>query len=133
MNPFLAPLIQSRREVIISASSFLKPCQDPKKHPRLPAEYSSRCCWLCFRDLLPVLCRVPFDQLQIEYKNRVKDRDQERSDESSDGESTDLGIAQRFPERATFECAREQGKDRCAHGDHHGSNALNPGIRKSTL
>src|SRR5882672_9015932 len=78
-------------------------------------------------------CYVPRNPLQIQDKNRVKDRDQEQGDEGSDGESADLGIAERFPERATFECERKQSKYRCAHGDHHGSKTLNPGIRKSTL
>jgi len=95
--------------------------------------HSSCCCWLCLRGLLPIPCRFPFDPLQVEYKNRVEDRDQEQGDEGSDGESADLGIAQRFPERATFECEGKQSKDGCADGDHHGSNTLNAGIRKSTL
>src|SRR6266566_894674 len=93
---------------------------------------SSRCC-LRLRGLLWVPCRFPFDPLQIEYKNRVEDRDQEQGDEGSDRESANLGIAQRFPERATFECKRKQSEDSCAHGDHHGPNALNTGIGKSTL
>jgi hypothetical protein len=32
-----------------------------------------------------------------------------------------------------FEGEREQSKDRCAHGDHYGSNTLDPSIGKSTL
>jgi len=77
--------------------------------------------------------RFPFDPLEIEHKDRVEDWDQEQSDEGSDGKSADLGIAQRFPERATFKCEREQRKDSCAHGEHHGANTLNSGIRKSSL
>ena len=69
----------------------------------------------------PVVSRFPFDPLEIEDKNRVKNRDQEQGDERGDGESADLGVAQRFPERATFECERKQSQDRRAHGDHHGS------------
>jgi hypothetical protein len=33
----------------------------------------------------------------------------------------------------TFEGDGEQGKDGCAHSDHYGANALNPGIRESVL
>src|SRR5258708_2066913 len=96
-------------------------------HDRL---HSSRCCWFL---LLSVPCRLPFDPLQIEYKNRVENRYQEQGNEGCDGESADLGIAQGFPERAAFECERKQSKNRCAHGDHHGTNAFNSGIGKSTL
>src|SRR6266478_8438635 len=86
------------------------------------------------RSRLPFFgCYVPSNPLQVQDKNRVKDRDQEQGDESSDGEPADLGIAERFPERATFERERKQSKYRCAHGDHHRSKTLNPGIRKSTL
>src|SRR5258708_28685641 len=76
---------------------------------------------------------LPSYPFEIEHKNRVEDRYQEQGDEGGDGESADLGIAQRFPERATFECERKQCKDRCAHGDHHGSNTLDSCIRNSTL
>src|SRR5579864_2881234 len=93
----------------------------------------SGCCWLCLSRLLPVPCRFPFDPLQIQYKDGVEDWDQQQGDESCDGESTDLGVAQGFPERATFKCERKQGKDRCAHRNHHGSNTLNSGIRKSAF
>src|SRR5260370_17327863 len=78
-------------------------------------------------------CYIPPNPLQVQNKNRIEDRDQEQGDEGSDGESTNLGIAERFPERTTFKCERKQRKDRCTHGDHHGTNALNPGIRKSSL
>src|SRR6267143_166594 len=78
-------------------------------------------------------CYIPPNPLQVQNKNRIEDRNQEQGDEGSDVESADLGIAERFPERATFECERKQSKYRCAHGDHHGSKTLNPGIRKSTL
>src|SRR5260370_35228798 len=54
-------------------------------------------------------------------------------DEGSDSECDDLAIAKRFPQRTTFECERKQSKDCCAHGDHHRSNTLNPGVRKSAL
>src|SRR5205085_8856914 len=84
-------------------------------------------------ELLSVHLRFPFDPLEIEHKDRVKDGDQEQCDESGYGKSTDLGITKRLPERATFECERKQCQDRRAHGDHYGSNALNPGIRKSAL
>src|SRR3954447_24071914 len=87
----------------------------------------------CFSDLLSFVSRFPFDPLQIEYKNRVEDRDQEQRNEGSYRESADLGIAQRFPERATFECERKQSQDRRAHSDHHGSNTLNAGVRKCAL
>src|SRR5713101_1398726 len=99
----------------------------------IAVEHASRCCWLCLMLLLSVPCRFPFDPLEIEYKNRVEDRDQEQGDEGCDGESADLRIAQRFPERATFECERKQSEDGCAYGDHHGPNTLNAGIGKSTL
>src|SRR5260370_5730394 len=86
------------------------------------------------RSRLPFLgCYVPRNPLQVQDKNRVKNGDQEQSDEGSDGESADLGIAEGLPERATFEREGKQSKDRCSHGNHHGPNALNPGIRKSTL
>src|SRR6266851_6183080 len=78
-------------------------------------------------------CYIPPNPLQVQNKNRIKDRDQEQGDEGSDGESTNLGIAERFPERTTFKCERKQRKDGCTHGDHHGTNALNPGIRESSL
>src|SRR6266404_2936190 len=103
------------------------------KDSLLFGELSSRSRRLGIRGLLSALCRFPFDPLQIEYENRVEDRDQHQGDESSDRETADLGIAQRFPERAAFECERKQRKDRCAHGDHHWSNTLNAGIRKSAL
>src|SRR5258706_16364911 len=85
------------------------------------------------RNRLPFFgCYVPRNPLQVQDKNRVKDRDQAQGDEGSDGESADLGIAERFPEPATFESERKQGKYRCAPADHHGPTTLNPGIRKST-
>src|SRR6266404_101527 len=90
-------------------------------------------CWFRFLVRLSVFSRFPFDPLEIEYKNRVEDWDQEQRNEGSDGESADLGVAQGFPERATFKCERKQRKDSCGHSDHHGSNALNAGIGKSTL
>src|SRR3989441_4034904 len=90
-------------------------------------------CWLCLSRLLPVPCRFPFDPLEIQYKDGVEDWDQQQGDESSDGQSTDLGVAQGFPERATFKCERKQSKDGCSHGDHYGSNTLNSGIWKSAL
>jgi hypothetical protein len=62
--------------------------------------------------LLLVLRRLPFDPFEVEYKNCVEDRDQEQGDERGDGESADLGIAKRFPERAAFECERKQGQNR---------------------
>src|SRR5713101_6046372 len=105
----------------------------PPKPSTLAARYSSRCCCLYLSGLLRAPGRLPFDPLEIEDKDRVEDRDQEQGDEGCDGESADLGIAERFPERAPFERERKQSKNRCAHGDHHGSNPLNPGIRKSTL
>ena len=94
---------------------------------------SSHCCCLGFSSLMSILCRFPFDPFEIEYKDRVEDRNQEQGDEGSDGETADLGVAERFPEWATFECEWEQGKNRCAHGDHYGANTFNPGIRKSKL
>src|SRR5260370_36590707 len=78
-------------------------------------------------------CGFPTDPLQIEYKNRVEDRDQQQGDEGRDGESAHLGVAEGFPERAAFESERKQSKDRGGHSDHHRSNTLNPGIRKSAL
>src|SRR6266481_6221674 len=78
-------------------------------------------------------CYIPPNPLQVQNKNRIEDRDQEQGDEGSDGESADLGIAEGFPERATFECEREESKDRRADGDHHGPDTLNPSIRKSAL
>jgi len=64
--------------------------------------------WKLGRSRLPFFgCYVPRNPLQIQNKNRVKDRNQEQGDEGSDGESADLGIAERFPERATFECERK--------------------------
>ena len=57
--------------------------------------------WKLGRSRLPFFgCYVPRNPLQIQDKNRVKDRDQEQGDEGSDGESAHLGIADRFPERA---------------------------------
>src|SRR5580692_7335758 len=94
---------------------------------------ASRCCRFCLSSLLWILFRFPFDPLEIEYKNRVEDRDQEQGDEGSDGQSADLGIAQWLPQRAAFECERKQSKDRCAHGDQYWANTLNSSIRKSTL
>ena len=58
----------------------------------------------CLNGLLLVLRRFPFDPFEVEYENCVEDRDQEQGDERGDGESADLGIAKRFPERAAFEC-----------------------------
>src|SRR5258708_9784905 len=87
----------------------------------------------CVERSLFSFSRFPFDPLQIEYKDRVKDRDQEQGDERSDSQSSDLGIAQGLPERATFKCERKQGKDRRGHGDHHGSNTLNTGVREGAL
>src|SRR6266550_4134944 len=56
--------------------------------------------WKLGRSRLPFFgCYVPRNPLQIQNKNRVKDRDQEQGDEGSDGESAHLGIADRFPER----------------------------------
>src|SRR6266481_9968005 len=95
--------------------------------------HSSHCCWLGFSSLMSIPCSFPFDPFEIEYKDRVKDRNQEQRDEGSDGETADLGVAERFPEGATFECERKQSKDRCANGDHHWANTFNPGIRQSTL
>src|SRR6266404_6297251 len=83
--------------------------------------------------LLPVPCRFPFDPLQIEYKDGVEDWDQQQGDERCDGQSADLCVAQRFPERATFKCERKQSKDRRGHCDHHRSNTLDSGIRKSAF
>src|SRR6266850_6933674 len=83
--------------------------------------------------MLSVRFCFPSDPLKIEYKNRVEDRDQEQGDKRCHGESANLGIAERLPQRATFECERKQCKDCCGNGDHHGSNTLNARIRKSTL
>ena len=95
---------------------------------------------LNFNGIKPDISQLPFfgghvprNPLQIQDENRVKNRNQEQGDKCSDGESTDLGIAERFPERAAFERERKQSKNRCAHGDHHRSNTLDPGVRKSTL
>src|SRR5260370_3735258 len=79
------------------------------------------------------VCGFPSDPLQIEYKNRVEDRDQQQGDEGRDGESAHLGVAEGFPERAAFESERKQSKDRGGHSDHHRSNTLNPGNRKNAL
>src|SRR5258708_23948787 len=79
------------------------------------------------------LLRIPLNPLQIEYKDCVEDRDEKQRNEGRDGESADLGITERFPERATFEREREQSQDRCASRDHHGTNSLNSAIVKSTL
>src|SRR6266568_6330232 len=98
-----------------------------------PLSASLWSCRFCLSGLLPMPGRLPFDPYEIKHKDRIEDWDQEQSDEGSDGKSADLGIAQRFPERATFKCEREQRKDSCGHGDHHGSNTLNPGIGKSSL
>src|SRR5258708_32664990 len=95
--------------------------------------HSSHCCWLGFSSLMSIPCSFPFDPFEIEYKDRVKDRNQEQGYEGSDGASADVGVAKRFPEGATFECEWEQSQDRCANGDHHGANAFDPGIRKSEL
>src|SRR5882757_4547387 len=97
-----------------------------------PASKSRDCC-LCVIGLLFFPGRLPSDPLEVEHKNGVKDRDKEQGDESSDGKPADLGIAERFPERAAFERERKQSEDRRAHGDHHRANTLNPSIRKSAL
>src|SRR6266446_3884465 len=76
---------------------------------------------------------VPRNPLQVQNKNRVKDRDQEQRDEGSDGESANLGIAERLPERPPFERERKQSKDGRPDGDHYRTNALNAGIGKSTF
>src|SRR5258707_59580 len=91
------------------------------------------CSWLPFSDLLLAFSCFPLDPLEIEDKNGVEDRNQQKGDEGSDSQSADLGIAERLPERATFECEWKQSKDRCAYRDHHRANALDPGIRKSAL
>src|SRR5258707_12198849 len=89
------------------------------KGVRLPAEHSSRCCWFCLSGFLSVPCRFPFDPFEVKYKDRVEDWNQKQGDKGSDGKSADLGIAERFPERAAFKCEREQGKDCWAYGNHH--------------
>ena len=53
---------------------------------------------------MSILCSFPFDPFEIEYKDRVEDRNQEQGNEGSDGETADLGVAERFPERSTFQC-----------------------------
>src|SRR5260370_18743882 len=127
----IAPALRkSRREVIVLLPNAY---QDLKKiHDCLLSSSLCRCC-LCLRALLSVPCRFPFDPFQIEYKNRVEDRDQDQRDDGNDGKSAHLRIAQTFPERATFECKRKQRKNGRAYGDHHGSNTLNAGIRKSAF
>src|SRR5258708_3100675 len=77
--------------------------------------------------------RFPLDPLEVEDKNGVEDRNQQKGREGSEREPADLGIAERLPERAAFECEWKQSKDRCAYRDHHRANALDPGIRKSAL
>ena len=76
---------------------------------------------------------VPRNPFKIQNENRVKHRHQEQRNKGSDGEATDLRIAERFPQRAAFQRERKQSKNRCAHGDHHRSNTLDPRVRKSTL
>jgi hypothetical protein len=85
-----------------------------------PSRFVTLLLWFCLRGFLWVLSRFPFDPLEVEHKDRVKNRNQEQGDEGGNSEPADLGIAERFPEGATFESKRKQGKDRCANGDHHG-------------
>ena len=53
----------------------------------------------------------------IPCSSNSSERTTEQCDEGGDSQSADLGIAERFPERATFECKRKQCQDRRAHGD----------------
>src|ERR1700730_12404854 len=91
------------------------------------------CCWFFRTGLFSVLCRFPLDPLEVENKDCVEDGDQKQGNEGSDSESADLGIAERLPERAAFECQWKQSKDRCAHSDHHGANTLNSRVEKGAL
>src|SRR5260370_33703288 len=77
------------------------------------------------------VCGFPSDPLQIEYKNRVEDRDQQQGDEGRDGESAHLGVAEGLPERAAFESERKQSKNRDGHSDNTRANTRNPGVRNS--
>src|ERR1700693_5348075 len=86
------------------------------------------------RSRLPFFgCDVPSNPFKIQNENRVKHGNQEQRNKGSDGEATDLGVAERFPQRPAFERERKQSKNRCAHGDHHRSNTLDSSVRKSTL
>ena len=40
---------------------------------------------------LGTVCYFPFDQLQVEYKDGIKDRHQKQRDEGSHSEASDLG------------------------------------------
>ena len=88
------------------SSPFLMPGQ-ALMNSWLLLTHSSRCRWRCLSRLVPVPCRFPFNPLEIQYKDGVEDWDQQQGDESSDGQSADLGIAQGFPERAPFEGERK--------------------------
>src|SRR5260370_9736301 len=56
--------------------------------------------------LLCSLLRVPFNPLEIEHKDRVENGDEEQGDEGGDGQSADLRVTERLPERTTFESKR---------------------------
>ena len=56
----------------------------------------------------------PFDQLQVEHKDRVEHGDQKQRDERSNSKSSDLGIAQWLPQRSTFHGERKEREDRCS-------------------
>ena len=49
-------------------------------------------------------CRpLPSHDLQIEHENRVKDRHEKQRDDRCESKASDLGVAQRFPQRSAME------------------------------
>jgi hypothetical protein len=88
--------VQARKTGVSASSSFFR------ERSRVPLAFLSGIGMFRFVTTLGTVCYFPFDQLQVEYKDGIKDGDQKQGDECSHSEASDLGKTQRLPQRPTF-------------------------------
>src|SRR5581483_8280014 len=77
--------------------------------------------------------RLPLHDLQVEYADRVEDRDEQQRDKRRDGKPADLCIAERLPQRTPMGGERKESEHGRAHGDEDGTKPHNACIQHSLL
>src|SRR5208282_4004093 len=84
----------------------------------------------CWRQL--GCCRgLPLNQLQVQHKDGIDHRDKQQRHKRRDTKTTDLGVAERFPEGSPVNGQGYEPKHSRADRDHHGPQSHYAGIEQS--
>src|SRR5215471_12942884 len=78
-------------------------------------------------------CCLPFHEPQIQHGDAVKDRHEQKGDESGNSQSADLRVTKRLPQRTAVARQRKQRQDGGAHGNQNRPKSFNSGVPNRLL